>query len=56
MTELIQMVGTSGLNTGVGMGGLVLLALQAAGAGNHAISLGGPTGDGCMFPPNMPQF
>ena len=51
-----QMVSTSGLNTGVGLGGLVLLALQAAGANQGGVNLGGPTGDGCHFPPTMPQF
>ena len=51
-----QMVSTSGLNTGVGLGGLVLLALQATSASKMKVDLGGPTGDGCYFPPNMPQF
>ena len=54
-----QMISTSALNMGVGIGGLLLFVLQAAlGDRQHALvpDLGGPTGDGCLVNASMPQF
>ena len=54
-----QMISTSALNMGVGIGGLLLFVLQAAlGDHQHALvpDLGGPTGDGCLVNASMPQF
>lgn len=50
-----RFVSTSGMNSGVGIGGLVLLLFQAL-RWNFAVDLGGPVGDGCLVPPNMPQY
>jgi uncharacterized membrane protein YoaK (UPF0700 family) len=51
-----QMLSTSGLNMGVGIGGLALLIAQLITTRPMSVHLGGPAGDGCYFPPNMPQF
>ena len=50
-----RFVSTSGMNSGVGIGGLILLLLQALRIGK-TIDLGGPIGDGCLVPTNMPQY
>jgi len=51
-----QMVSTSGMNMGVGIGGIVLLILTSLNW-THKVDIGGPAGDGCHFTPtNMPQF
>ena len=50
-----RFVSTSGMNSGVGIGGLVLLLFQAL-KWNFSVDLGGPVGDGCLVPPNMPQY
>ena len=50
-----QMVSTTGMNTGVGIGGLALLAIQSLGL-NHGVDLGGAVRDGCIGYPRMPQF
>ena len=50
-----RFISTSGFNSGVGIGGLILLLFQALHIG-QSINFGGPVGDGCMVPPNMPQY
>ncbi len=46
---------TSGFNSGVGIGGLILLLFQALRIGK-SVDFGGPVGDGCLVPENMPQY
>ena len=46
---------TSGFNSGVGIGGLILLLFQALRIGK-SVDFGGPVGDGCLVPVNMPQY
>ena len=50
-----RFVSTSGMNSGVGIGGLFLLLFQAL-RWDFSLNLGGPVGDGCLVPPNMPQY
>ncbi len=50
-----RFISTSGFNSGVGIGGLLLLLMQALRIG-QSIDLGGPVGDGCMVPVGMPQY
>ena len=52
-----RFVSTSGFNSGVGIGGLILLLLQALNIGrNSTVDLGGPVQDGCLVPGGMPQY
>ena len=50
-----RFVSTSGFNSGVGIGGLILLLFQALRIGK-SVDFGGPVGDGCLVPVNMPQY
>jgi hypothetical protein len=50
-----RFISTSGFNSGVGIGGLILLLMQAFNFGT-SVDLGGPVGDGCMVPAAMPQY
>ena len=51
--EKFQMVSTTGMNTGVGIGGLFMLLFNVINLSDYInpISLGGVVGDGCNIPP-----